>query len=504
VSSTAAKRGAFFLALLLGLLVLLALGAELFTLNAHILKNYNEGWNAYHIMAASQNPAALYPPRESLFGNNYPPLSFFLAGALAKLTGDAIIAGRIMSFACVIGTGLLLAAAARAVGCSVRNASLAALLFWAAPWVIVRFTAMNDPELLGNFLDAVALLLILTGPRDLWHVALSALFLTLAEFVKPLYVTLPLALAIWLLVYERRSAVWLTMFGIGFAILGYAISAFLLKVELFQHVFSPRLFVWSRLTGQPGQLLLVEALPFAASLMLFRQRDSQKDSFAVFAALYAALAFALAVFFSGGDGVSASQMMDANMAVALGAALYLERFQEKCEAVFRQEPRPIKEVERAGQARWAFPALAFTLLLQSVMLVLSFLGLFASRPSLPDLMGTRYATQYDTDFVAAHADPVMCESLALCYWAGRKPQLDAFSFHQAVQTGARPAGDLVRLIDRQAFSLIQLQPGSYFGPPSPFWTAITRSYYLDHQDKNGLFLVPRDQPLADAVRRLGR
>ncbi len=479
MSNEAARRGTFLLALLLGSLVVLALGAELFTLNAHILKNYNEGWNAYHIMAASRDPAALYPPQESFFGNNYPPLSFFLAGAVAKLTGDAIIAGRIVSFACVIGTGLCLGLAARAVGCSARNAALAALLFWAAPWVIVRFTAMNDPQLLGNFLDAVALLVILTGPRDVWHVGLSALFLTLAEFVKPLYVTLPLALLIWLFLYERRSALWLAAFGIGFAILGYGITALALKAELFQHLFSPRAFFWSRLTGQPGQWLLVEALPFIASLALFRQ----KDGLAFFAALYAALAFALAVFFSGGDGVSASQMMDATMAVALGAALYLER---------------------TGAARGTLPALAFTLALQGVMLVLSFFGQFASRPSLPELMGTRYATQYDTGFVARHGDPVMCESLALCYWAGRKAEVDAFSFHQAVETGTRPGGDLVRLIDRQAFSLIQLQPRSYFGPPSPFWTAIERNYYLDHQDKNGLFLVPRDEPLSDAMRRLGR
>ena len=29
--------------------------------------------------------------------NNYPPLSFYLVGALARLTGDAVIAGRILA-----------------------------------------------------------------------------------------------------------------------------------------------------------------------------------------------------------------------------------------------------------------------------------------------------------------------------------------------------------------------------------------------------------------------
>jgi hypothetical protein len=215
------------------------------------------------------------------------------------------------------------------------------------------------------------------------------------------------------------------------------------------------------------------------SLALFRW----KDSFAFFAATYAAAAFALALFFSGGDGVSASQMMDVSMAVALGTALYLDR---------------------ASEARWTYPVMALTAFLQSAMLVLSLLGFWISRPSILELLGTRYATSYDTEVIASHPEPVMCETLALCYWAHRKPQVDAFALRQAVLSGARPASDLTRLMDRQAFSLIQLQPDSNFGPSSPFWDAIARNYYLHHQDRNGLFLVPRDQPLTRLLRGLRR
>jgi hypothetical protein len=365
--------------------------------------------------------------------------------------------------------------AARAMGCAVRRTPVAALVFWAAPWVLVRFTAMNDPQLLGNFLDAVALVVILVSPRDLWHIAISALFLTLAEFVKPIFVTLPLALLVWLLVYERRSAWLLAGFGLLFAAIGYALVVVTLHVDLLNHILSPRVYIWSKITGQPGEWLLVEFLPLAASLALFRE----KDSFAFFAAVYAAIAFAFALFFSGGDGVSASQMMDVSMAVALGAAFY---------------------IDRASAARWTPSAIAFTALLQSVMLVLSFLGFWISRPSPLELLGTRYATGYDTELIAGRAEPVMCETLALCYWAHRKPQVDAYGFRQAVLKGARPASDLTRLMDRQAFSLIQLQPDSNFGPSSPLWDAIARNYYLHHQDRNGLFLIPRDQPLTRLLR----
>ena len=135
------------------------------------------------------------------------------------------------------------------------------------------------------------------------------------------------------------------------------------------------------------------------------------------------------------------------------------------------------------------------------MLVLALLGVWALRPSLPDLMGTRYATRYDTGVIARHPDPVLCETLALCYWAGREPQVDVFGFSQAVARGRRPATALTRLLDAHYFRMIQLAPGSVFSPSSRFWPAILRNYYLEHQDRNGLFLIPRTDPLAGLQQR---
>ena len=469
MTPAAASRCVFALSALLALAILLCLGAELFTITAPILKNYNEGWNAYHAASAIHAPRALYPASASLLTNNYPPLSFFIVGALSQLTGlDAIIAGRIVAFVSTLGIGLCLGLSARALGCDRRQSVFAALLFWAAPWVIVKFSAMDDPQMLGNLLDAIGLLILVRAPRTMATIALGALFLTLAEFIKPLYITLPLALLVWLAVYERRSAWRLAGFGLLFALIGYALTALALHVELLGTLFSPRLFLWSKLTGQPGQWLLVEFLPFAAALALFRRKA---DGAAFFAAFYAALAFVLAVLFSGGDGVSASQMMDSGMAVALGAALYCNR---------------------AAAARWTGLGISVVAGFQAVMLVLALLGVWALRPSLPELMGTRYATRYDTALVARHKDPVLCENLALCYWAGRTPQVDAFGITQAFARGKRPSSDLTALLDARAFSMIQLQTRSALFPPSPLWDAVVRNYYLEHEDKNGLFLIPRN------------
>src|SRR5207302_7041365 len=56
----------------------------------------NEGWNAYHADAAT-GAAPLYPRTDTLIINNYPPLSFYVVGALAQVFGDALYVGRVLS-----------------------------------------------------------------------------------------------------------------------------------------------------------------------------------------------------------------------------------------------------------------------------------------------------------------------------------------------------------------------------------------------------------------------
>src|ERR1700728_142178 len=62
----------------------------------HVSLDPNEGWNAYHAAAAMRGHG-LYPGAASFMANNYPPLSFYLVGLLGQVTGDPIVAGRIVS-----------------------------------------------------------------------------------------------------------------------------------------------------------------------------------------------------------------------------------------------------------------------------------------------------------------------------------------------------------------------------------------------------------------------
>ena len=73
----------------------------------------NEGWNAYHADAA-MGAAPLYPPTDTLIINNYPPLSFYVVGALAQVFGDALYVGRALSLVSAVALAALIATVIRA------------------------------------------------------------------------------------------------------------------------------------------------------------------------------------------------------------------------------------------------------------------------------------------------------------------------------------------------------------------------------------------------------
>ena len=88
---------AFKLAVLgMALFCALGLWRAIATMGLRLPIDPNEGWNAYHAAAAMAG-APLYPGAQSTMINNYPPLSFYLAGALGRVLGDNIFAGRIVS-----------------------------------------------------------------------------------------------------------------------------------------------------------------------------------------------------------------------------------------------------------------------------------------------------------------------------------------------------------------------------------------------------------------------
>jgi hypothetical protein len=443
-----AQRAILAAIALLALIVLSLLLRNALAIPAHVPLDPNEGWNAAHAMAAQ-----LYPPSGSLMVNNYPPLSFYLVRAVTPLTGDAIVAGRIIAMAAFLLVCAGIAAALRTMGTDRRGAALAAVFFAATLLVASDYVGMDDPQLLGHAVQIAALLILLRG-----QVMAAAVLFTASLFVKHNLLALPLAAGLWLCLADRRAGLRFITTGLVACGLGLVLFRLAWGTSLLAQLASPRLSSFTNLQTAAAHLWWAP-LPVIATFGVAQGRWRN------LCLIYAALATLLGVVFSAGDGVDANAFFD--LAIALSLAL--------------------------GLTRWTVPAAAAALPL-AAMLALSF--------SDNNFFFTRaFAVQSARDiaFLRARPGPALCDQLSLCLWAGKSATVDVFNIGEAFLTGARDPAPLVAQIEAHHFTTLQLEDLDALGPQ--IRAAIARNYRANHTDDNGTFFIPARQSIASLTLR---
>ena len=434
----------------------------------------NEGWNAYHAQAA-MTAGSLYPSSDSFLFNNHPPLSFYLVGAFGRLAGDNIVAGRIVSLLALAAIGAGIFASLRLMKVGASNAIFAVLTFIAGLLVFTDYVGMNDPQLLGHAVDIAGLVILLRAPRTARTVCVAALVMVLACFIKHNLIALPLAAAIWLAIFDRRNALHFAAPGVVFALLGLVIFRITFGVELFGQLASPRLYSLATLEDSVCSFLIWCGLPLVASAVLFGLRRS--DRYVAFCALYALMAVIVGTGFSGGAGVDLNVWFEAAIALSLLAGLALDRL-----------------------ATWT-PGLVIAFLLPL------WAGLIPAYDSewlernfwLHPFAEESESARRDIAFLKAQNGPVACEMLSLCYWAGKKAEIDVFNLGQAYATQARSDDDLIRLIEGRHYAALEFDSLTDFALGARVRKALLGSYRIDHQDETGVFLVPRQTASALTV-----
>jgi len=401
----------------------------------------NEGWNAAHALSLLAGQG-LYPPPRSLMVNNYPPLSFYLVAALTSMTGDAVIAGRILAtaafLACCAGLVLIL----RSMGGTART-RLSAILFFAATLLVASdYVGMADPQLLGHAVQLAALLLALRGKT-----VLAALVFAISLLVKHNLLALPLATFAWLYGRDRHAALRFAIAGIAAAAAAMLVFRLVYGTNLLTVLSSPRLIAWSNIELAATHLWWA-VLPLA---LLFFLRNPWRD----FCVLYAGVALTLGLIFSAGDGVDTNAFFDLAIACAMTVGL-------------ASDSVPL----RAALCALALP----------VFLVWNFHdnNFFFTRDF-------RAQSARDIAFLKSHPGPALCEQLSLCLWADKKAEVDAFNIGEQIKTGARDPASLARLIATRHFAALQLEDLDALGPVR---TEIEKNYRADHSDDNGTFFTP--------------
>jgi hypothetical protein len=394
--------------------------------SAHIVPlritvNFNEGWNAYHTADLIAG-RPLYPDPRGVFINNYPPLSFYVVAVLSRLGADPLIAGRVASLAAFVAWTALLVATARLFGCSLLEGAFAAGLF-AVDMLIHTdyYVGVDDPQMLAQATAALGLLLVLQPSRTRQKLLVAALLLVAAVFVKQNVVT-PVAAVVWLAVIDRRGAATLIAYAVAITAVGVLIVVALHGRPFVTETLLPRPFLADKLVSMSlaWARRWVVVIAGCGGLLVRARADAR----ARFAAAYALMATAIGMVLLGGAGVYWNAMFEAQWALALSAAVVLNR---------------VASV-RVGYQRGLTAAYA---LAPAIALAQTVTIHWLSPRYWRDPRWFEASTAArEITFLREHPGAALCEDMTLCYFAGKAPEVDAFAVSQLL--GKERAAEVAR------------------------------------------------------------
>jgi hypothetical protein len=414
--------------------ILLQLAWPLAMMPLHMSSDYGEGWNAYWAARAMAG-APLYTDRLAAITNNYPPLSFYIAGVAGRLAGDQIIGGRLLSLAalaaCAAMVGTVVARLGGGRGGAWASAGLFLLYVASFAW---RYVGSDDPQWLAAAFTLAALLVLTRGEPvpSVARVVAACALLTVGGLVKHNQLALPIAVTVWLARGDRRLLiVWLAsaaaMVGAAVLLLHAAFGPVLFD-QLLRHrrVFKARYFI-NALGSLSG--LLPEMVLAGMAWRGGRAGGPDRRMSLVLAFAWTALFLGIVERF--GTGVSANAHFDSAIGFAIVAGVALGR----------------DDLLRPGLRR----RMTHVALLPLVAATLVMLPRTVDRFSHLAADKARWRTAIA--LVRAAPGPVACELPALCYWAGRPFLVDFYNYGQKLRMDGDPAR-LGPALGREAFALM--------------------------------------------------
>jgi hypothetical protein len=478
--SSASGRGApepfHVAAIALLLLVALWMVLPLHWLLAQVPLGYSEGWNAL-VAQRAVSDLPLYPQDQTLHTNTYPPLSFYLVGALGGLIGDHVVAGRLISLAALVAVCLEIALAVRLLGGTWWVAAFAALLLVAGALGLdpVQIGG-NEPHMLAHAVMLAGLVVLLKQPSSGRHLAGAAVLMLVGGLIKHNLLGLPLAVTLWLLLNDGRALrVWLLAAA---AAVAAALAALWLAYgpTVFDNILVARSYSLSRMLRTTREAVGYLQIPLAASFFLVVLRPREPG--AQLAGLFVGCALLVAILLVGGAGTGVNLFYETLIASCIAAGLLLQYAGDWGRG-------------DAGGPAWARAALAAVLVF-GVAIHLPGNPLRVMLGASP-LNRAEAQTRADVAFLAGIEGRVMCETLALCYWAGKGLEVDTFNARQGFLARGHDEQVLLDLLASGAFAAVQLTSAEPERDDerisAAFMKNLLRHYELARVGDNGLFFV---------------
>ena len=448
----------------------------------------NEGWNAYYQLRAIAGQS-LYQLDSPLFFNNYPPLSFYLVGALAALIGDPMLAGRAVSLLALVAIALSTGTIVRSAGGSRTDARLAiATCIGLFAAFATDYLGMNDPQLLGQAFVVAGLAVHLGGSGG-WRRGLAvAVLFAVGALTKHNLVVVPLVVAVDLLRRgppAQRAAFFAA--GLGLAALSAALLWLVVGPTFFAQVLATRTWDVAR-----GFLFTTEILgrfqaPLAVVGLGLIAARRQRPAGLVGA--YLLLALVAGAGFAGGANTDINVFFDVSIALAIGTGLVAHQLGRRF-----SWPQTRTVLALAANAGVLFTA----------PLALGRFGVDAAG----EMDRREQLFNADVAYLRALPGPALCQSQLLCFRAGKDMYYDSFNVHQAIAAGHLPKDALIDKLRRHQIAVLQISDTPEFGEgeypgvqsmPARFihfsdqeFAILNREYRVDRVGESGRFYRPKD------------
>jgi hypothetical protein len=404
---------------------------------------WNEGWIAYHVTSLLSGGPLYYPP-DALVTNNYPPLGYYILAPVTLVMGDAVFAGRLVSWLAFAAIAATIAGISWRLNGDQLAAYFASSIFVATMFInYAGYVGMNDPQLLAQAIILAGMWIFVRHSPAPWAAIAAAVLMAGGLFVKHNVVALPVTLTIWLMIFDRRAAMRFVTAGLLTGGAALACFRFAFGPDFLSSMLSPREYVASRILDYPMRRLLPMQIPLLlATLGAVLDRDNRYTALFVG---YLVTSIVLAGLLVGGEGVSVNVMFEVVVALSLAAGQVVARMSQ-----------------HRTMRLWVLGGYVFAGLYNAALL--------ATKDQI--LMGrwiaARHAEVTSTlevvRLLSARPGPVLCESSTLCYWSGKPFVFDPFNFQQGAIAGIKDEQLVLRRINAGYYSAIEL-PGDGFTKP---------------------------------------
>ncbi len=424
-------------------------------------RSYNEGWNAYQQARAAAG-ASLYAvdPWRPV---NYPFLSFYLIGWLAPLFGSVLLAGRVVN---LIGLAAVMVCGALFVR---RCGGGTAEMLFAAGCILgfqqiqaAEWVAVDEPQMLAEACTLGGLLCYVSGPPSFARLFACALLFAAGGFVKQIVVVFPAAVTIDLLWKGRRQfLLWLLCLGLAAALFAAA-SAVVAGGDFLARVLEPREWLWRRVVYHGRKLFFFLKAPVAASIVVLCRKlqfpaAAGAGSLRLLLRAAGIAALAAGIFFAGGDGVSVNVFLETAILMGLTAGVAL--------LGWRALPGPRPHCRGAAAVTLLLPLIFASPILARTGRSLPDLWHFAASWRALEARQAGFAAA--ARWLQARPGTALCESLLLCFSAGKPLVVDPYGSREQFLTGRADEAALLRAIAGHRFAVIALPFELHADPRDP-------------------------------------